>query len=116
MDRLVASVHTALMAQRRFGEYLRDAITDRGLTQTAFAKMVNVSVGHLSELISGHAKPDPKKAEEWAAVLGLNRTQIQDFVKLALLARSPTVIEREFLEMREKLHPDDPNQPGEPTP
>lgn len=104
------------MPQRRFGMYLKRLLDDRNLSQEYFAEATNLAEGSVSQLITGKGRPKLAWIPRWCAVLNLSTEECDRLGNLAKLARAPTEVELEVLELKRQLGQDDLEIPKDHLP
>lgn len=96
-------MHTLGVIQRRFGLYLKRLLDERGLAQDFFAGSIGVSTGTLSNWLNSKTGPSLDKLATIAEHLSLGPREAEVLRILAYLARSPTLVENQFIDLKRRL-------------
>lgn len=76
------------------------------MSQSEFARLVGISKGEPSNVLSGRHKPPStvEKLTVWGDVLGLRGKELDDFIVSGLLEHTPDLIRERYLAMHRVVH------------
>ncbi len=83
-----------------FGTLVLELLERRGLSQSAFAKLLDVHVQAINPIIAGRRAMPQRQVTRWADLLGLKGAERHEFIIEAALSASPPIIRDEFAKLR----------------